>query len=106
MSGPPEKLKRKYRILGYFTEVEKFRINLAIKQHKIGSYSEFIRQSSFFYIRFLDLLKNKDLDMNSDKLTSLQQNNEQNSKDGEMKDLMKLVINELKDRFESGTLFG
>jgi hypothetical protein len=117
MNGPPKKLERKHRILGYFTQLEKFRINLALKQYHISSYSEFIRQASFFYIRFLELLKNEDLDHSSINVTSLNKNrskklktlkispgavklNEQNKEE-----IMKLVINEMKERFAAGSLF-
>lgn len=117
MNGPPKKLERKHRILGYFTQLEKFRINLALKQHNISSYSEFIRQASFFYIRFLELLKNEALDLSNinvtspDKKSSIKSNN-QNKTPGAVKlneqnkkQIMKMVINEMKQRFAGGSLF-
>ncbi|MBD3211921.1 MAG: hypothetical protein GF311_04860 [Candidatus Lokiarchaeota archaeon] len=117
MSGPPNKLKRKHRILGYFTQLEKYRINLALKQYNISSYSEFLRQAAFFYIRFLELLKNEELDRSSINVTSPAKNRSVNSNipktsPGEVKlneqnkmEIMKLVINEMKERFSNGSLF-
>ena len=52
--GPPKKLKRKHKIVSYFTQLEKFDLEKFIEKNNVSSISELIRTSIHFYRRFWD----------------------------------------------------
>jgi enolase len=105
MNGPPKKLKRKHKIVSYFTQHEKFDLEKFIKENNVSSTSELIRTSINFYRRFWDqgftIISKKEAIRN--KTWDGWEQQKSRKEIGEKLQIsgMGLVVNELKNRFKA-----
>ncbi len=104
MKGPPKKLKRKHKIVSYFTQLEKFDLETFIEENNVASTSELIRTSIFFYRRFWDqgftiVSKNE---VSRDKTWDSWGQQKSRKEITEKLEIsgMGLVVNELKEKFK------